>query len=280
VIDVDVARESADAVIEQLQSLGLHHTGAITMSDIDTTISDSAEQAERLSPGASTDAMIWEQIEAKARERRGMSASFLMFMALAAAIACVGVIIDSPILIVGAMVIGPDYEPVAALIVDASRRRFRNAFIAFRTLTVGLVAAIATSAAVTGTLRLFDDVEAEAVASRTLTAFTSQPDEFSVIIAIAAGIAGTLSLTEGRYGALVGVIVSVTTIPAAASVGVGISLQDLSEVRGGLAQLGINIACLLGAGILTLRAQDLLWRRTRVRRSRQIESASGGRLNP
>src|SRR5690349_24367516 len=49
------------------------------------------------------------------------------------------------------------------------------------------------------------------------------PNVFSVIVAVLAGIVGVVSLTQARANALIGVFISVTTVPAAASAGVAIT---------------------------------------------------------
>ena len=67
---------------------------------------------------------------------------------------------------------------------------------------------------------------------RPLTAFVSQPDATSVIVAYLAGTAGILSLTSAKSGALVGVLISVTTIPAAGNIGLAAAYEDWSEAGG------------------------------------------------
>nr|MDQ3351728.1 DUF389 domain-containing protein [Actinomycetota bacterium] len=89
---------------------------------------------------------------------------------------------------------------------------------------------------------------------RSLTAFITEPDAFSVIVAVAAAVAGTLALAHDRAGTLVGVLISVTTIPAIADIGVGLAFWDADEVVGAAMQLGINLVCLVVVGALTLAA--------------------------
>ena len=74
-------------------------------------------------------------------------------------------------------------------------------------------------------------------------------------MAFVAGIAGILSLTSAKSGALVGVLISVTTIPAAANIGVAAAYGDAHEALGAAAQLGINLVALVLAGVLTLSLQ-------------------------
>ena len=79
-----------------------------------------------------------------------------------------------------------------------------------------------------------------------------------------------MSLSTAKSGALIGVLISVTTIPAAANVGVAAAYEDWDAFSGSLQQLGINIVSLLLAGTLTLYVQRLQY----LRRRRQ---ASDGR---
>ncbi len=202
---------------------------------------------------------MWEEVEARAREDAVPTPSFFLFMALAGIIAACGIILDSPVLIVGAMVIGPDFGPVAAVCVALVKFR-ASVSSAGSTLVLGLVVTVLASALLTVVLRatgyVADDFE---LSARGLTAFTSRPDVLAVVVALAAGVAGMLTITEDRAGTIVGVLVSVTTIPAAANIGVGLALGNAAEVWGSSAQLGVNVGCLVGAGTLTLAVQRRVW---------------------
>jgi uncharacterized membrane protein len=99
--------------------------------------------------------------------------------------------------------------------------------------------------------------------ARQLTSFISRPDGLAAVVAVLAGVAGMLSLTESRSGTLVGVLVSVTTIPAIANIGVAAAYGEAPEVRGAALQLAVNVAGLVGAGVLTLAAQSRLTGRRR-----------------
>jgi uncharacterized membrane protein len=72
---------------------------------------------------------------------------------------------------------------------------------------------------------------------------------------VLAGIVGVVSLTESRANALIGVFISVTTIPAAASVGLSIAYSSWSEAGGSLLQLLLNVLVLIAVGAAGLRAQ-------------------------
>src|SRR5688572_18465482 len=72
-----------------------------------------------------------------------------------------------------------------------------------------------------------------------------------------------LSLSTAKSGALIGVLISVTTIPAAANIGVAAAFGDWDEWAGAMAQLGVNLAAIFLAGILTLFVQRKLYQRRR-----------------
>ncbi|MCU0309675.1 MAG: DUF389 domain-containing protein [Acidimicrobiales bacterium] len=259
-VTADVVREGADRVIAALRSCGLHHDGSINVETTEMALSDAAMRAEEASPGLGTDALVWEEVEARARDESAPAPSYFLLMALAAIIAACGIIVDSPVLIVGAMVIGPDFGPVAAICVALVKFRRARLVRAALTLVLGLTTGVVASLLLTLVLRAAGLVEDDFVlADRGLTAFISRPDLISVVVALAAGVAGMLTVTEDRAGALVGVLVSVTTIPAAANVGVAMALGDRSEVWGSSLQLLVNVSCLVLAGTVTLAVQRRIW---------------------
>jgi uncharacterized hydrophobic protein (TIGR00271 family) len=267
-VTADVAREAADRVITVLRGLDVHRDGSITLESVDMALSDAAMRAEAAAPGDPSDALVWEEIEARARRDATPTPSYLVFMVVAALIAACGILTDSPVLIVGAMVVGPDFGPVAAVCVALAKPRRARVVRAVRTLGTGLGVAVVGALALTVVLRAFGAVDASyELESRGLTSFISHPDSFAVIVALAAGVVGMLTLTEQRSGALVGVLVSVTTIPAAANIGVAAALGNGAEVLGSAAQLAVNVSCLVLAGTLTLVTQRAIWARVQAPRS-------------
>jgi uncharacterized hydrophobic protein (TIGR00271 family) len=258
----DLAREAAHDVVEWLQTVGVHRHGAITLSEIGTVVSDAAAAAEEAAPGHGTDALVWEELEARARDNATLTPSLLVLMAVAAMIAAIGILLDSPVLVVGAMVVGPEYEPLSALCVSAVRRRWPGARCAARTLTLAVVVSAAAAFVLTLLLRATTIAPGGYdLSDRQLTAFISHPDWLAAVVAVLAGVAGMLSLTEARTGTLVGVLVSVTTIPAIANVGLAAAYAESREVWGAALQLAINLTGLVAAGILTLVIQSRLTQR-------------------
>jgi uncharacterized membrane protein len=72
-------------------------------------------------------------------------------------------------------------------------------------------------------------------------------------------------LTEARANALIGVFISVTTIPAAADIGVSMAFSSWREARGSAVQLLINVLILVVVGAAGLTTQRAIWRYTAAR---------------
>jgi len=195
-----------------------------------------------------------------------LSLTFTAFMVLSMLIAAVGILLDQPILIVGAMVIGPEFGPLAGLSVALVERRAPLIRRSLSALAVGFPIGIVVTLLVT---LIFDGVdlvpEGFDPQSQPLTGFISKPDFFSFFVAYIAGTAGILALTSPKSGALVGVLISVTTIPAAADIAVGSALGEWGEAAGASAQLGLNLVAIVLAGVVTLYLQRRLYVSRRVR---------------
>src|SRR5919202_1245206 len=129
--------------MDHLRELEVPHEGSIAMEMIDTDISDAAEAATRAAGRLPFgDAVVWEEVEARTSEETSLSINFVEFMMIATLIAAVGVLLDSPILIIGAMVVGPDFGPVAGVCVAVVERRIDLARRSLAALAVGFPAAV------------------------------------------------------------------------------------------------------------------------------------------
>ena len=252
----DVAREEASVIIGDLKELDIPRLGSIAVEHIETALSDAAVAAEKAAPGLPSDAVVWEEVEQRTSENTELSVSFVAFMILAMQIGAVGILLDQPILIVGAMVVGPEFGPLAGLSVALVQRRSDLARRSLAGLAVGFPAGIVLACLATLFFKWIGASPDDFVASQhELTGFISDPDFFSFFVAFVAGTAGILSLTNAKSGALIGVLISVTTIPAASNIGVAAAYGDWGEAGGAAAQLGINLTSIVLAGVLTLFIQ-------------------------
>jgi uncharacterized hydrophobic protein (TIGR00271 family) len=260
----DVAREAADELLDDLAALGLREDGAIAVDSVELAISADAERAEREAPGYGEDAVIWPELDRATAEQARLSWAFLAFLALATQLAAIAALIDSPILIVGAMVLGPEFGAIAAICFGIVRWDWKRIRTAARTLLIGFAVAIVITYGCALVSRWIGVIDMTRLpGSRPLTGFVYTPDRWSFIVALLAGAAGVLSMTAGRSTSLVGVFISVTTVPAAGNLAVAVALKQWDEVLGSVEQLAVNVAGMLITGTATLLLQRELLRRRR-----------------
>jgi uncharacterized hydrophobic protein (TIGR00271 family) len=271
VVVADVAREGANEVIRQLKQLGAHREGTIHVEPVQTWLSQRGLEAERRTPGSSADAVVWADVTQRAYDESELNWTYLTFMTLATLIAGIAIVLDSQILVIGAMVLGPEFVPIAAIGVALVRRRHYLFWRALKTLLIGFAVAIAlvTVLALLGRGLGWVTVD-DITGPRPDTGFIYTPDRWSFIVALIAAAAGVLSLTSAKVGGLSGVFISVTTVPAAGNIALGLAFGATHEIWGSTLQLGLNLASMALAGWATLAFQQAAWSRLSARRQRLL----------
>ncbi|GAB3126627.1 DUF389 domain-containing protein [Tsukamurella serpentis] len=260
VIDVDVTREAVHRLLQALQELRIPDDGAVVISSVDTVLSDAADRAERAVPGDPSDAVVWEELTARTKEESTLNLTFLAFLVLAVMLAAAGVITDSAVTVVGAMVVGPEFGPLAAIAVALATRRPRFALRPSIALLVGFPAAMvctwlgAESALAAG---LYDR---DVLVAADQVDFIYRVGPFSLIVALLAGAAGMISMVTAKSTALVGVFISVTTVPATGYAVVAATVGEWSRALESTVQLGVNLVGIVAAGFLVLVLRPAAWR--------------------
>jgi hypothetical protein len=110
-------------VVAEVCRLDVDHVGGITLDAVDTVLSDAVDRAELAAHGAGADAVVWEELLASTGKEAKSSLTFPSFLTLACVLASVGVVTNPPITIVGAMIVGPEFGPLATFAVGLVRRR-------------------------------------------------------------------------------------------------------------------------------------------------------------
>jgi uncharacterized hydrophobic protein (TIGR00271 family) len=263
----DVPRETVNDIVSRLRALGVHHEGTIQINQVDTWLSTDGFAAELAAPGSSADAVVWADVAQRSYDESELNWTYLSFMSLATLISAIAIVLDSEILVIGAMVLGPEFSAVAALGVALVRRRYALLGHAIRTLFLGFAAAIAFTTAFAFAGKALGWVTlADLVGPRPATGFIYSPDKWSFIVAIIAGSAGVLALTSARSSGLAGVFISVTTVPAAGNIALAIPFGLGSEIWASMFQLLMNITGMAIAGWVTLALQQYVWSRVSIRR--------------
>jgi uncharacterized hydrophobic protein (TIGR00271 family) len=266
-VQFDLLDQSANRVLQRLRGQ-LGPDGSIAIEYVDVSITAAAPPATPATTGRPAGRTrladvppVWDIVEAKIRADGQYPLSFFTLLVIAGLIGAVGILTNSQILIVAAMVVGPEYGAIMATALGIDKRdrgAVRRGLIA---LVAGFALAVVASA-IFGLLirwsghtpRLYE------AGVRPVSDLINSPNVFSVIVAVLAGIVGVVSLTESRANALIGVFISVTTIPAASDMGLSAAYGSWSEARGSTFQLLLNVVLLIAVGAAGLRLQRAVWR--------------------
>jgi uncharacterized hydrophobic protein (TIGR00271 family) len=252
-VSCDVVRASVNPLLRRLRSAGVTERGGITLTEPEAVISAAADRAQAEIVTPEIDTVVWEEVAARTSDDSAFSVSFGLLMVLAGIIAAIAVLTNNPVLIVGAMIVSPDYGPMAALSVALMNRAWRPAWKSFRALALGFPMAAVAALLFTLATRGLGRIPAPYLAGqRPLTGLLIGANLGAFVVAFVAGAAGIIALGRAKSGAVVGVLVSITTIPAASNVGVALAMGNPSEAGKSLSILLVNLAGLLTGGVLTL----------------------------
>ena len=182
-------------------------------------------------PGRSA-SLIWADVLGQARANARPVARYLVFMVAAGVIAAFGVIEANEILIVGAMAVSPDLLPITAACVGLVSRRGRSSA---RARDPGRRDGrdVSDRGPARGLLDLLDLLPSGFVVGESALSGLTTVNDATIGVALAAGVAGMLAL-ETRASSAVGVAISITTIPAAAYLGVAAGVGEPSKALGAL----------------------------------------------
>jgi uncharacterized hydrophobic protein (TIGR00271 family) len=249
-----------DELLDDLDRLG------VSATDITVTRAEAVGQA---AGGVREAGVVWSDVLGTAWRQARPIGRYLVFMFAAGVIACYGVTEDNAILIVGAMAVSPDLLPIVAIAVGLVGRNPRLAGTSLLTLAIGLGLASLAAAIFGFAQDQLDLLPSGFDLHRTgvLGGLVDVSDE-TIVVALVAGAAGML-VFETRAASAIGVAISVTTIPAAAYLGVAAGLGELSKSLGALGVLGVNVA------MMVLGASAVLWAQRRRDRRQVVANNLG-----
>ena len=277
-VHFDVLQGAANEVIARLRALGLDQRGSIMLENVDTSISALADRATARQGRYQQFTPVWVQVEGTIALDGTFPPSWFTLLVIAGLIGAVGILTNSQILIVGAMVVGPEYGAILSLAFGLYRRDFSRVRGSAAALVVGFTLAAVGALLLALIIRGAGlEPRAYSVGIRPVSSLINSPNWFSVIVALLAGVVGIVSLTEARSSTLIGVFISVTTVPAASDTGVSLAFGSNSEARGSFFQLLLNVAVLTAVAAVGLPVQRAVWRRAARRAAAAPSGAENGR---
>jgi len=253
VVTFPLPTNAVEPVLESLREVGIDDDSYTVITEASMVISSEYDTLEeRYAEEKDTELIAREELTAKAEELAPAVTNYVALTIISAVIATAGLLLDSPAVVVGSMVIAPLIGPAMAAnvgtVVDDNELFVRGV----KLQVLGLLLAIGSATVFAFMVRtanvvppIADITTVDQVRERVA------PDFLSLVVAIGAGAAGVLSLTSGVSTALVGVMIAVALIPPAATVGIGIAWgQPLVSLGSGVLVLvnilSINLAVLVG----------------------------------
>lgn len=173
------------------------------------------------------------EVIAKRREEAELSARYLLMITMAAGIAILGLLLSSPAVVIGAMLLSPLMGPIMGLGFAIATGDFNWMRESARTLAVGTAFSILFCALVV-LFSPLQTVTAE-IAART------RPNLFDLLVAVFSAIAGAYAMIRGREGTIVGVAIATALMPPLAVVGFGLATWNGTVFWGALLLFFTNL---------------------------------------
>jgi len=246
---------AVEPVLDSLRDAGLGDDAITIVVEANTVISRRFEQLqEHYAEEGEEDRIAREELTAAAEDLAPSLRTYVIMTVVSALIATAGLLLDSPAVVVGSMVIAPLVGPAMAASVGTVVNDNELFSRGVKLQIGGLVLAVITAALFSLFVRYTNLVAplADVTAVPEIRERVA-PDFLSLVVAVGAGVAGVISLASGVSTALVGVMIAVALIPPAATVGIGLAWGAP------LVALGSGVLLLVNVLSINLAALVVLW---------------------
>ena len=168
-------------------------------------------------------------------ERDGqLTPGFFLLIATSAAVATLGLLLNSPAVVIGSMLLAPLLGPILRFGFALPRGDGSSILRGLGTTTAGVTSALAVSALVVGL--------SPATAPTAEILARTQPSAMDLSVALFAGLAGSYAVIRGLSGAFAGFAIATALMPPLATVGFGLARGDAAIALGASQLFLINFA--------------------------------------
>jgi uncharacterized hydrophobic protein (TIGR00271 family) len=179
--------------------------------------------------------------------------AFIVFMASSGTLVAIGLLTNSIPILIGAMIVAPLFPALGltslGLVVGDKKLAGRSAGI----VLAGLLIAVGFTILTTWALNALDILaQTDNLVNRPLIEERVRPGYYSMLVAIAAGLAGMYALLQQKTDTIIGTVASVALVPAAGAAGISLVSGDMLRALGGAALLAINVGLIIAMGVLLL----------------------------
>lgn len=182
---------------------------------------------------------------ASRREEAVLSGRYMFMLTMSAGIAVLGLLLSSPAVVIGAMLLSPLMGPIIGLGFALATGDYAWLRKSLRALAVGTALGIAFTALIVAVSPL-QTVTAE-IAART------RPNLFDLFIALFSALAGAYAMIRGREGTIVGVAIATALMPPLAVVGFGLATLNWTVFSGALLLYVTNLVTIALTAMLMAR---------------------------
>ncbi|QLG61282.1 TIGR00341 family protein [Halorarum salinum] len=255
VVSFPLPTEAVEPVLQRLREVGIERDAYTVVLNAETVVSERFEQLEERYADSeeNEDRIAREELAARAEDMAPRTGAYVTLTVISAVVATAGLLLDSPAVVVGSMVIAPLIGPamatsVGTVIDDADM--FRRGV---RLQMLGAVLSVASAALFAAMVR-FGNVVPPGTEVFTINEVRERlaPDVLSLPIALGAGIAAALSISSGVSTALVGVMIAAALVPPIAVVGIGIAWGAPLTVAGAALLVVVNFLSINFAALAVL----------------------------
>ena len=225
IIHFSVETPDVEPILDRLYEVGLSSNDHGIIVDVETDLFEEVERDHESESKVGHHARIADaELRTEADNQIMDPYSFVQMTVLSALVATVGLILDSAAIIIGSMIIapllGPALSSTVGTVLDDQGLFWKGVLYQ----AGGVFVAVGSAALLAWGLRkAWIAPPGLAVADTAQIAARLSPDILSLILALAAGAAGVLSLATRTKSAIVGVMIAAALIPPAATSGIGIA---------------------------------------------------------
>ena len=262
VVTFPLPTSAVEPILDRLREVGIERNAYTVVVQAETVVSERFEALEdKYESGDDGESgngnrIAREEIVARAGEMAPTVRPYVLMTAVSAIVATAGLLLDSPAVVVGSMVIAPLIGPAMAASVGTVVDDPELALRGVKLQALGGVVAVGAATAFALLIRTTKVVPLSAEEVFVIGEVRERlaPGVLSLVIALGAGAAGAVSLASGVSSALVGVMIAAALVPPTAVVGIGIAWGEPATV------LGSGVLVLVNVLAINLVALVVLWR--------------------
>jgi hypothetical protein len=260
IVTIQTSNDAARPVVDVLKDLDAHNAGSILTSAPNSIISP--QHQNQLNQESNE--TIWDEMAFLLRQDTNPRFNFLALMALAGAIAAVGLWTDTLHLIVGAMVIAPAFEPLLRIPFGLITGSGDHVRLGFRAVVVGYLMLTIGALLTTLILRALNPAEASSFVHNNWVEYWSTLTSTGVLVSVFGGVAGAIVVSGQRSVLTTGVMITLALVPSLSLVGMAISLGETPLMGQALIRWIVDVAIVVMCSGLVLGGKQLLLHRGRA----------------